>query len=263
MAAYQQSIEKMDKFLNFNVTLDLHFLGKPSNGGIEDLSWHMTTKLHLAIDWTNGCYTPSWTPNNTMAVQVQNWNWQGADGTVSTLVSSHNFNINIGPPDLNLCDPSPVLKIPFTAGFPTDTIEVKGHKEDVQLFGGYLMAVVTPNTITLPKVEALTGNTSNSTSSTNSSASQAQAALEAHKNDISWLMDPQGQAAIAAIQKQAMSQVSIPAANAANPMAMGQTFQSALLPWINGSSQPVNTTLKFAKDELNITLQTSVAQQQQ
>ena len=75
-------------------------------------------------------------------------------------------------------------------------------------------------------------------------------------------MSPEGQAAIAAAQQQALAMVSIPASQAASLGQAIQTFHSLVLPWNTGTGRqlrlapfPVNQNLKFEKDDFRITLQ--------
>ena len=270
--AYLAAISKMDGFLNFEVSMYLHMTATDKDGDL-DVSWLMTTNLHLKIDWANGCYSPEFQPNN-MAVTVTSFTMKSSKGAAA-LTSPWSFSAPIGTPTLTLCDPNPILLIPFNGVPPDDQITVDGHATKTSFFGGALSGVVTLNALTAPKAEAITGNTSGnsskpSTNTSNSAAQQmaaTQAQIQAHKGDVNWIMSAQGQAAIAALQTEAIAmahaklqQVSIPAANAPNITKMVATLQGSRLNWTNGTQQVVNQTFKADKDAFHETLTINVQQ---
>jgi hypothetical protein len=259
----QQTLQKIDKFLNFDVAMDLHALTLTAKGeAVMDLTWHMTSKLHIALESSKtggACYTPSF-KGNKMNVQVVNWSIQN-EGDEVTLKSPRNFNVTMTNPTINICDKNPTLAIPFSGGFPDETVEAKGVTKPGQFFSAMLTQVVSANVMTLPSIQKMTGNTSPSPTPVAQSGYDPQAELNAHKGDISWIMGAQGQAAIAAIQKQAIGKFSTIAANQPTSAAMMATLQSALLPWTNGTEQTVDKTMQFTKNDngyLTVTLQTTV-----
>jgi hypothetical protein len=93
--------------------------------------------------------------------------------------------------------------------------------------------------------------------------------LQAHKNDPGWFMSPEGQKAIADMQKQAMQTTKNAAAakgvtlpNAGTMTDMMNAISSVRTTWSNGSSTPAQDTLSAAKDSQILTLKVSVQSQQ-
>jgi hypothetical protein len=262
----QQTLDKIDKFLNFDVVMDLHALSLTAQGeAVMDLTWHMTSKLQIDMNFPktgNGgpCYQPSF-KDNKMNVQVVSWSMHSGGDEV-TLASPHNFNVTMSNPTINICDKNPTLAIPFSGGFPDETLDVNGVTKPGQIFAGMLTQVVTANVMTLPSIQKLTGNSTPSpTPVAQSGQDDPQAQINAHKGDLAWIMGPQGQAAIAAIQKQAIGKFSTIAANQPTSAAMMATLQSALLPWTNGTEQTVDKTMQFTKNDkeyMTVTLHTTV-----
>jgi hypothetical protein len=106
----------------------------------------------------------------------------------------------------------------------------------------------------------MTGNTSNSVSAPANQTALNQAAqqVSAHKGDLEWITSATGQAAIAALQQQAMAQVSIPASRAA-PGQVAATFSNLRLPWVIQSMAPVyDDPLKIENGGIDIELNVSV-----
>jgi len=162
---------------------------------------------------------------------------------------------------------------------PPEEVTAKGHSAKTTLFPSFMGAVVATNEINSAATNAVTGqapslpggnSSSSSQSSDTSGMDQAKSAVEAHKGDVGWLMGPEGQAAIAQMQKGALQTVQskIAGAGVVVPTAssfaqLGQSLASAHLPWTNGQTQPVNKTLHVKKDTTDIELTISVQQASQ
>ena len=83
-------------------------------------------------------------------------------------------------------------------------------------------------------------------------------------------MSAQGQAAIAALQKQAMAMIrpsvaplNTAAGNANSPTDMAAALKSAQLKWTNGNAAPAHDTFKVDKDSMHYSLEVDVRQQPQ
>lgn len=269
MAAFTQTLQKLQDMVKFNIKLDLKATDQEANGSHFDISWSGTAKMHLNLDLSNSCYTPVIDNGGQMAVQVQNFTMinvaTNPDGSKEdipvTLTSSRSYNVGVDVPLLNLCDPSPILQIPFKiSSVPTETIEAKGHSAKADLFGNFLEAVVTTNNINSKATNAVTGaapqvqSAPAPSSSDNQQMNDAKQQVEAHKGDVNWLMGPQGQAAIAAMQKQVTAQVQnkiaaagVSAPNVSNMADLGKSIGAAHLDWSNGSATPASKTFHLDK----------------
>lgn len=291
MDTFTKTIQKIQNAVKFDVKLKLTTTIDGSDGSFLHATWSGTANFHLDIDMANTCYTPVFDNNGSMSVRVDNWSSQGMDTSSSgvktpipiTLTSAHSYTVNLAAPQLNLCDPEPIFQIPLaTVKAPQETIMAKGHTENGAFFQSFLAAVTAPNEVNNANTNAVTGQTptlpgagpapsqSGSGSSAPPDTSGLQSAadqLKAHQGDISWLMGPQGQAAIANIQKQALqtAQTSVASAglvipNASNFANFANSIASAHLPWTNGQSQPVNKTLHIKKDSDDIEMTVTVTQ---
>jgi hypothetical protein len=282
MTSFQQTVQKMQDLLKFDVKLNLKANGNMPDGSHFDITWSGKAKMHLDIDMSNSCYTPVVDNGGQMAVSVQNFTMIGidkhSDGSEEqipvTLISDHNFNVTVEQPLLNLCDPSPILQIPFSAAsFPQETIQAKGHSSKTSLFGSFLDAVIAPNNVNRKETNEVTGAAPKVESAPapsnddNKQMNDAQAQLNAHKGDINWLMGPQGQAAIAAIQKQvtAIVQNKIAAAGVSTPNVssitdIAKSIGAAHLDWSNGSGTPASKTLHVDKDGAHFSATFTVTQ---
>lgn len=280
MESYIDTIQKLDKFLHFDVSLNLHAVGTAKDSGGFDLTWSGKAKLYMTIDQSQSCYQPQFQNGGTMAVNVDSWTMTGGDGTPVELTSAHSYNITLGSPKLDLCDPSPLLEIPFVGtSFPVETLEAKGHTVHGGTFGGFLGGVVAANDVDTAQTNALTGNKPAPAAPAPSSSQQNQAqqqmdatkqSIMSHQNDPNWLMGPQGQAAIAKLQQEAVDMAKakiVPiapgAANAKTGQDIANAFSEARLNWSNGSNEPVNQTLHLDKDNLHVTLTMTVQQEPQ
>jgi hypothetical protein len=229
-----------------------------------NMAWDMLGQLWLVPDPANAAqnissYVPTFNPDNNLAVTVNHWIMEGEDETPVVLTSSMTFNSPMVTPTLDLWDPNPVLTLAFSQNHPEETVEIKGQSEQMSIYGSMLMTVVASNQITLPQVEAITGNTpGGDPSSTVDTSALAQAAqqLQSQQGNPAWLMSAAGQAALGAVEQQAIATVSIPASEAATPTQMASTFQSIILPWKTGSALPAKQILQFNSEgeELTITL---------
>lgn len=283
---FEETLQKLQNLVKFNVNVNLKANIDATDGGYMHAAWTGTAHLTLKLDTANSCYTPLFDNGGKMAVNVTNWDAVNVDtkpdGSKETipvsLTSPHSYNVNLGVPQLNLCDPQPIFQMPLpSSNVPPEEIEAKGHREKATLFGAFMVAVVAPNEINSAKTNEVTGTTPTlpggnapSSQDPNSQAqAQAQAAIEAHKGDVNWLMSPAGQAAIAQIQKAALltAQTKMASAGMVVPTAssftqLGESLGSAHLPWTNGQTQPVNKTLHMQKDTTDIELRVSVQQSQ-
>lgn len=286
MEKYAQMLKKLQDLVKFNVNLDLKVTIDTSNGSHMHADWKGKAKLTLNLDLANSCYTPSFDNGSQMAVTVNNWdmvniatNPNGSKETIPvTLTSPHSYNVKLGTPQLNLCDPQPIFQMPMPATAPPEEITAKGHPSKTVLFGSFMGAIVATNEVNSKATNAVTGqapslpggNSSQSGGSSGSSGmAKDQAALEAHKGDVGWLMGPAGQAVIADMQKQAlqtaqskMASAGVVAPTATSFAQLGQSMSSAHLPWTNGQTQPVSKTLHVHKDTTDITLTVTVQQAQ-
>jgi hypothetical protein len=138
---------------------------------------------------------------------------------------------------------------------PFETLSVKGQSVQTCLFGGLLQTVVGTNNITLPQVEAMTGNTSGGVSApVNIAALAAQAqSLQAAVGTPASAIDPATQAALLSLTQQAMSAVSIPASQATSLGQAGATIAAISAPWTYRSPAPVAQKLNFNQGGVKIT----------
>ena len=284
MDQYAQMLKKLQNLVKFNVSLDLKVTIEAANGSHMNAEWQGNAKLTLNLDLANSCYTPEFDNGSQMAVKVTNWemvniaiNPNGSKETIPiTLTSSHAYNVKLGTPQLNLCDPQPIFQMPMPVSSPPEQITAKGKTSNTVLFGSFMGAVVATNEINSKSTNAVTGQTPSlpggnpQAGGSSSGLDQAKAAVEAHKGDVSWLMSPAGQAAIAQLQKQVlqtaqskMAAGGVVVPNATSFAQLGQSMSSEHLPWTNGQTEPVNKTLHVQKDTTNITLAVTVQQSQQ
>jgi hypothetical protein len=194
-----------------------------------------------------------------------------------TLSSPHQYDITIQNPQLDLCDPQPILQIPLASvNVPQEMVTAEGQTKPSGFLKTFLGAVSDLNEINKAEANELTGGAApmpgsgaswSQGSGNSSSMDKARAQIEAHKGDVSWIMSPEGQAAIANVQKAAMAQVQsrVAAAGVVLPKSNNLTqltssLQSAHLPWTNGNAEPVNKTLHVTRDSKNIVLTITVDQ---
>lgn len=282
-SSFEQTIQKLQKLMTFNVNFNLQVKTQTSDGSHLNATWTGKAKLKLNLDLNNSCYTPQWDNGGQMAVDVTQWDMVGMEhepnGSTTpvpvTLSSAHQYNVKPGPPQVNLCDPQPVFQIPLAnLTVPQETVTAKGHTSNTALLDPFLGSVVGANELNSKPTNAVTGGApsvpgaaTGSSGGSDSDLNQAKAQLEAHKGDVAWLMSAQGQAAIANIQKLAMAQaqskiasagVVIPKTN--NISQLAATMASVHLNWTNGQTEPVNQTLHVTKDGNTFTLTVTVQQ---
>jgi hypothetical protein len=277
---FEALAKKIDTLMRFDVQMKLHASAQQDDGSHYDIAWSAKAALHLKVDLANACYTPEFLNNGQMSVTVDNFTMVDNQGMPIELTSARAFQAPIGKPTLNLCDPNPVLLIPFNAALmPKETLRGEGHTTPSMLFGGFLQAVTSLDDLNTHDTNELTGRngagpaTPDAHSSAGDPSAQikkTQALLEAHQNDPAWLMSAEGRAAIARLQSEAMAAVrpqvaplNNAAANATNVADMAAALQSAQVQWTNGHASPVNTTLKVDDDTHHYTLDVEVRQASQ
>ena len=282
---YTELLGKLNKATEFDLNLKLVATGVERDGSNLHATWIGKAKLKLNVNLDQSCYTPQWEDAKGLQVVVQNFHMTGidkhSDGTTEeipvTLASDPLFYAKLPAPLLNLCDPSPIFQMPMVGAYPQEIIKVKGKDSKGSFFGPFMAMVIGTNEVNSSESNAVTGATpslpggsQNSQQNTGGSGSAGleatKAEIEAHKNDVSWLMGPAGQAAMAKLQQQALASVQskiaakgIVVPQASNFAQFGQSLTSAHLPWTNGQTQPVNKTLHVKKDnndfELTVTVQ--------
>ena len=289
---YKKTAQKMKDLLNFNVNLNLQVKIDGDDGSHMHAAWTGKAKLKLNLDLLKGCYTPVFDNGAKMEVKVSNWdtisietNSEGGKQIIPVeLTSPHSYDVMLGPPQLNLCDPQPIFQIPLSnLNYPPEEVTAKGHRSDTALLGKFLSAVVTTNEVNSAATNAVTGqspslpdedpNSQASNSSSDSGTSDMdkdQQLIQSHEGDTSWLMSAAGQAVIAHMQKQALqttqskiADAGVVVPNASTFEALAASIASAHLPWTNGQAEPVNKTLHVKEDTTDITLTISVEQASQ
>jgi hypothetical protein len=184
--------------------------------------------------------------------------------------------VTLQNPQLDLCDPQPILQIPMmNINVPQEMVTAEGYTKPSGFLQPFLGAVVGTNEVNKSEANELTGGAapmpgggpSSSGGGGSSSMDQARAQIEAHKGDVGWIMSPEGQAAIANVQKAAMAQVQGRVASAGvvlpktnNLTQLTSSLQSAHLPWTNGNAEPANKTLHVTKDSKDMVLTITVDQ---
>jgi hypothetical protein len=149
----------------------------------------------------------------------------------------------------------------------------QGKVEPSGILLEFLAAIVDANEVNRPETNAATGGAAPMPGAAkpadvdSSALDKAKAEIQAHKGDVGWIMSPEGQAAIARVQKAALAMaqgkmasagVVVPQAN--NFSQLTSSLVSAHLPWTNGNAQPVNKTLHVTKDSKNMVLTVTVQQ---
>jgi hypothetical protein len=271
----QEMKDKIDKMMHFNVKLDMDLSITPGDGSQMNISWTANGKLHIKVDGQNSCYTPEMENGGKVHVNITNFNVVGKNGEVVSLVSPRSYDVQFKTPTVNLCDKQDVmLTMPFNAtDFPMDTIEARGHQSKQSFFGAFLSEVATVNNVGSADTNKISGRTPNPGPAPSGSSSSPDSTtafnLQAHKNDPGWFMSPEGQKAIADMQKQAMQTTKNAAAakgvtlpNAGTMTDMMNAISSVRTTWSNGSSTPAQDTLSAAKDSQILTLKVSVQSQQ-
>jgi hypothetical protein len=281
---YMKTVQKMQDLLKFNVNFNLKVTMNGDDGSHLYATWVGKAKLKLELDLANSCYTPRWENGGQMAVNVTQWDMLGivhpsGDQSVPvpvTLSSPHSYNATLQNPQLNLCDPQPILQIPLASiKVPQEIVTAEGYTKPSGFLQPFLGAVSDLNEINKEEANELTGGaapmpgsgSSSSEGGDSSGMDQARAQIEAHQGDVGWMMSPAGQAAIANLQKAAMGQVQGRMASAGvvlpknnNLAQLTSSLQSAHLPWTNGNAEPVNKTLHVTQDSKDMVLTITVDQ---
>jgi hypothetical protein len=285
MDQYMKTVQKLQDLMKFNVNLNLKVTMTGDDGSHLYATWEGKAKLKLNLDLTNSCYTPQWENGGKMAISVTQWDMLGMEHPSGqppkpvpvTLSSPHSYNVTLQNPQLDLCDPQPILQIPLTnINVPQEMITAEGQTKPSGFLQPFLGSIVGVNEVNNSEANSLSGGaapmpgsgSSPSPGSGNpSSMDKARAQIEAHKGDVGWIMSPEGQAAIANVQKAAMAQVQGKVASAGVVLTknndlkqLTSSLQSAHLPWTNGNAEPVNKTLHVTKDSKTMVLTITVDQ---
>jgi hypothetical protein len=277
MQKVQAMIDRIDKLMHFNVQMHLHAQDAEDDGSHYDIAWSANAQLHLKTDLSKACYTPEFLDNGQMTVTVDSFSMVDSNGATIELTSPRSFQAPLGKPILNLCDPNPVLLIPFNAALmPKETLQGEGHTMPSMLFGSFLMVVIDPNNLNTQGTNELTGRNGRGPATpdnrgpdpgASAQMEKTKALLEAHQSDTAWLMSAEGQAALAKIQSEAMAMaqqqvapLNTAAGNANNLADMAAALQSAQLKWTNGNSQPVGDTLKVDDNTHHYSLEVKIGQ---
>jgi len=288
MEQYAKMLNKLQNLVKFNVNMSLKVDVTGNDGSHMHATWTGKAGLKLNLDLANSCYTPLFENGGRMAVNVTRWDLITVESQPggskmeipAQLTSSHAYNVNLGPPQLNVCDPQPIFQIPLANLIvPQEEITAEGHSTSSSFLAPFLTSVVEANEVNSAEANAVTGQapslpgaspSSQSSPSSNSGSAamdQAKQLVESHQGDANWLMSPAGQAAIANLQKQALQTAQAQMSSAGmvlpKPSSLAQLTQSmtsAHLPWTNGAVQPVSKTLHVKKDTADLELTVSVQQ---
>jgi hypothetical protein len=268
MSHYQQTVDKIQKMMYFDVNLDMHVhvIPKDGNGG-GDETWSGKAKLHLKIDFQNACYTPEYVDGGTMTMTVTDLSLHDDEGNRVTLASSPNYIVPLGQPKLNLCDANPTLDTGIgSAGIPDEKVIYKGKMAPSVLLAAYLNIASLKNSLDLglslaAGAPAAPGAAQHGSAFANAAQqiAQIQQQIMSHSGDPNWISSPDGQAAMAAMQsaaagaRQDASALNQEAA-AHKPVSLG-TLQ---VPWTNGLAQPVSRNVEATGDDGNLRLKITV-----
>jgi hypothetical protein len=249
----------------YSVIVKLDTIANARGGDVWNISWNVDGKLCLMPDPAGATpipvRIPVFQPDDNFAVTVLQFLMQGADGTPAVLTSPMSYTIPVGPPSLDIKSPAPALTFAFLTPIPLETIEVKGQSTQIDMFGGILMTVLTTNVLTLPQIEAMTGNTSGGVSPSapdTSALTQEAEQLKASAGDPASTSGAGFQTALTSLMQQATATFSIPASQAGSIDQMTATFQSLTLPWETGSLVPVQKTYSFNQGGVQIDLRVYV-----
>ncbi len=272
----KKTLDKMNRMMHFKVEMKLTVHDVNASGTKTDIAWTGAAKMRIKLG--NACYTPEWENGNNMSVRVENWSIQGSDGTPVELVSARNFQAPLKPPLLNLCEPNPVLQVPFDVrNIPFETISVKGHTApNAAYFRGMLAGVIGSNNAG-PKGSELTGRSDKGPATLNrqdpdeaQNQTDAMKELQAHQNDRSWFLSAEGQAVIKKVQQQALarsrgqvSQMNNAAANAHNVQDVMASLLAAQMHWKNGDVDVAGDNWHVTKDGARISLEMKVTNEPQ
>lgn len=273
MAKFQQTVEKIEKMMYFDVTLNLHVHVIPKDGsGGGDETWSGKAKLHLNIDFRNACYTPEYVNGGNMTMTVTDFSLHDDEGRPVNLVSSRNYVVPLGPPTLNLCDSKPILDTGISSnGIPNEQVSYKGKTAPSILLSSYLTIANMKTSMDLG-LPMTTASASSAPSGPRSSAAQGrdfannaqkinqiQQEIASHSKDPSWFSSPEGQATLAAMQGDAAkAQGDASAMNKAAAAQKPTTMGTLRVPWTNGDDQPVLRQTQAAGDDGNLRMKITV-----
>ena len=272
MAKFQKTVERIQKMMYFDVTLNLHVhvIPKDGNGG-GDETWTGKAKLHLNIDFKDACYTPEYVNGGNMTMTVTDISLHDDEGNMATLVSSHNYIVPLGQPKLNLCDSNPILDTGISSsGIPNEQVSYKGKTAPSMLLAAYLNIATMKTTMDLglpmtassaptPGAPHATAAQGRDLDSNARKINQLQQVIMAHRSDPNWFSSPEGQATLAAMQGDAAkaqgdATTMNKAAAAQKPVSMG----TLRLPWTNGDDQPVLRQTQATGDDGNLRMKITV-----
>lgn len=266
----KKTLDKMDRMLHFKVAMTLKVHDVNESGTKTDITWTGSARMRIKLG--SQCYTPEWEDGNSMSVKVENWSIVGADGTPVELESARNFQAPLKPPMLNLCEPNPVLQVPFDIrNMPVEETSVKGYAARGAYFQGMLAGLVGANNAG-PAAANLTGRGDKGPATLNApdpnanpETSDAMKELQAHQGDQSWFMSAEGQAVLRKVQQQAMARAHGALARRNNAAANAHTAQDAVasllaaqMHWKNGSADVAGDNWHVTQDNALITLEMNV-----
>lgn len=263
----KKTFDKMDKMLHFKVEMRLTVHDVNESGTKTDIAWTGAARMRIKLG--DACYTPEWENGGSMSVRVENWSIVGQDGAPVELVSARSFQAPLKPPMLNLCEPNPVLQVPFDIrNMPRETISVKGHTvPNAAYFQGMLAGVIGANNAG-PKGSEMTGRSDKGPATlnrqdpdANQEQTDAMKELQAHQNDRNWFLSAEGQAVLKKVQQQAMARAHGELAKINNAAANAHTAQeaeaallSAQMHWKNGAVDVAGDNWHVTKDDARIVL---------
>ena len=301
LAVYQQTLQKLQDYLDFDVHLTLQVTQDAGDGAYLHGTWNSTARLKFKLDFAKGCYTSEFYPSQ-VNVQVTNFDsmvmvnlTDGQRLMPATLTSPHSYKAMVGTPQVDLCAEQPTFQVPTMSWqIPPEMLTVNGVAAPAPLLPTFMAALTATNEVNSGATNALGGQAPtlpagasdseqlpNMAPPTNQNAQQpdqdaqqdsppspaeqsfqqAQQLLQAHSDDPSWIMSPEGQAAMKSMQQAASQKLQTVMASKGIVVPMGnnvgaimQSFFSVHVPWSNGQVQPVNKTLHMKKDPLDETL---------
>ncbi len=269
MAAFQKTIDKIEKMMYFDVNFHLHVHVIPKDGsGGGDETWSGTAKLHVNIDFRNACYTPQYVDGGKMAITVTDFSLHDDQGNPVTLTSSRNYSVPLRQPKLNLCDTDAMLDTGIgSAGVPDEETTYSGKTSPSILLSAYLNIASMKNSLDLGQplttsaAAAPRGTAAHGSDfvSATQRIQEIQKQIMAHSNDPNWISSPDGQAAVAAMQSAAAG--ARQDAAAMNQQAAGRkpvSLGTVRVPWTNGKAEPVNRSIEATGDDGNLLLKITV-----
>ena len=235
--------KKIDKFLNFKVTMDLHDVSNGADGAHTDIHWIGTTNLHLKVDFGKGCYTPELADPN-LAVTTDHFEMRNKNRQIR-LIGPKDFKAPINFVGLTLCDPNPQFRVTFADFGPPS--QLSDDPEPAPLFQGMMLAAIGEDL-----------KTSGESEGAHQRGMDLAAEAKKHQNDPAWWQSPEGKAMLEKLQGVA-SGIQVPAAQTNSGAAMQMISLPVTVKWTNGTTTVVDQTLKAIKnstdDELHVTVE--------